>query len=156
MKLYRKRFEPKECILLEKDDIIYKDNSYICTKWETLKPRNDFDNGASIYDIDHGVKVSKFCKGSEIIYYYIDIIGMEFSEEDDTYVCTDYILDIILETDLKAYKVLDEDEFDELTEQGVLSTQEIAESYAKLGFMKDCIEQNNFNFYLELFKNVGL
>lgn len=156
MQIYRKRFQPDECVLLKDDEIIYSDASYICTKWDTLKPRNDFDNGASIYDIEHGVKVSKFCKNDEIVYYYIDIIEMEYNEEDDTYLCTDYVLDIILETDLSKYKILDEDEFDELIEKGMFNTKQITDTYNKLNFMKNCIDNDHFNFYLKIFESSGI
>lgn len=156
MQIYRKRFEPEECVLLKDDTIVYSDKSYICTKWDTLKPRNDFDGGVSIYDIDHGVKVSKIYKDGGVVYYYIDIIGMEYNQADDTYLCTDYVLDIVLQPDLKTYKVLDEDELDMLIAQGVFTTKQVTEIYVKLNFMKDCINNWNFAFYLELFKNVGL
>lgn len=156
MKLYRKRFEPKECVLLEKDEIIYFDKSFICTKWSTLKPRNDFNNGCSIYDLEHGVKVSKFKKDDEVIYYYIDIVALDYEEEDDSYVFTDYVLDIVLETDLKTYKVLDEDELDELVEKGIINSVEVAETYAKLEFMKSCIKYGDFNKYLKIFDDMGI
>lgn len=156
MQIYRKRFQPEECVLLKDDEIVYSDSSYICTRWETLKPRNDFDNGASIYDIEHGVKVSKFCKGNDIVYYYVDIIGMEYLEGDDTYICTDYVLDVIVETDLTTYKVLDEDEFDELIEKGVFTSKEITDTYSKLNFMLDCIKAENFDFYMHIFESSGI
>ncbi len=156
MQIYRKRFEPEECVLLKDDEIVYADRSYIATKWQTIKPRDDFDNGASIYDIDHGVKVSKFCKAGKILYYYIDIIGMEYNADEDTYICTDYVLDVVLQTDYISYTVLDEDELDALIEKGALSHKEIADTYAKLQFMIDCIKENNFNFYLEIFDHLGL
>ncbi len=156
MQIYRKRFEPDECVLLKDDEIVYADRSYICTKWETLKPRDDFDSGASIYDIKNGVKVSKFCKNGRILYYYIDIIGIEYSVDDDSYLCTDYVLDIVLQTDHKSYTILDEDELDVLIENGTLNSTQVAETYSKLNFMVTCIEENNFNFYLEIFDHMGL
>ncbi len=156
MQIYRKRFEPDECILLKDDEIVYADRSYVCTKWETLKPRDDFSYGSSIYDIEHGVKVSKFCKNGRTLYYYIDIIGMEYNEAEDAYLCTDYVLDIVLQTDLMSYTILDEDELEVLIEKEVLSHKEIADTYAKLHFMVDCIEGHKFNFYLEIFDHVGI
>ncbi len=156
MQIYRKRFDPEECVLLKDDEIVYHDSSYIFTKWKTLKPRDDFDNGASIYDISNGVKVSKFCKEDKILYYYIDIIDIVYNQDEDTYLCTDYVLDVILEPDFSEYRVLDEDEFEELIEKGTFTHKEISESYNKLEFMKKCIEEKRFNFYLKLFNTIGL
>ncbi len=156
MNIYRKRFEPNECILLADDKIIYSDTSYIFTKWETLKPRDDFNNGVSIYDIDNGVKISKFFKDETLIYYYIDIIGMEYSKDDDTYVCTDYVLDVVLQSDLETYEVLDEDELERLIEKGVFTVQDIVDIRTKLAFITQCIENKNFISYLNLFENAGL
>ncbi len=156
MEIYRKRFQPDECIHLKDDEIVYSDKSYICTKWETLRPKEGFDNGASIYDIDHGVKVSKFCLGAEVQYYYIDIIDMQYDEKTDTYTCVDYVFDIILQPNLHDFEVVDGDEFEELIEKGTFTSKEVAETYAKLLFMTTCIEESNFHFYLEIFKNVGI
>ena len=40
--LYRKRFIPMETILLKDDNIVFQNEDVIVTKWNALKPREDF------------------------------------------------------------------------------------------------------------------
>ena len=47
--LYCKRIIPEEKILLKDDTIIECNEEMIITKWNTLKPRDDFHHGYSIY-----------------------------------------------------------------------------------------------------------
>ena len=43
--LYRKRLIPEECILLKDDELLYRDEKTIITRWNTLKPKKDLHHG---------------------------------------------------------------------------------------------------------------
>ena len=58
--LYRKRLIPEECILLNKDILLYRDEHILVTKWQTIRPKKDLDHGTSCYFLDKGWKVSRF------------------------------------------------------------------------------------------------
>ena len=58
--LYRKRIIPEEIILLDKDEILYSDDSHIITRWNTIKPKKILHHGSSCYFLKEGFKVSKF------------------------------------------------------------------------------------------------
>lgn len=38
-KLYRKRLIPNECIELKNDEILFRDETLIITKWRSIHPR---------------------------------------------------------------------------------------------------------------------
>ena len=50
--LYRKRLIPEECILLKDDELLYRDEKTIITRWNTLKPKKDLHHGFSCYFLD--------------------------------------------------------------------------------------------------------
>lgn len=97
VKLYRRRFIPDEKVLLKDDKIIYKDENKIITKWEVLKPRKDFNHGASCYLLDEGFKISKFIdKNDNILYWYCDIINWNYNKENNEYIFNDLLIDVII------------------------------------------------------------
>ena len=44
MKLFRKRFIPDEIIDISKDEVIYRDDDLIITKWLPIHPRGDIES----------------------------------------------------------------------------------------------------------------
>ncbi|MBR3280485.1 MAG: hypothetical protein IKI57_01385 [Clostridia bacterium] len=44
MKLFRKRFIPNEIIDISKDEVIYRDENLIITKWLPIHPRDDIES----------------------------------------------------------------------------------------------------------------
>ena len=110
--LYRKRFIPMETILLKDDVVLFQDETVIVTKWNVLKPREDFKEG---------YKISCFInKYDKIIYYYCDIIETEFIAEQNSYIFTDLLADVLIyENGL--VKVVDVGEIAEALEKGILS-----------------------------------
>lgn len=97
IKLYRKRFIPEETVFLKDDKILYSDENVIVTKWNVLKPRNDFEKGYSCYFLKKGFKISKFIdKDGKLFYYYCDIIETEYVNEENTFIFMDLLADIIV------------------------------------------------------------
>jgi len=97
LKLYRKRFVPNETIFLKDDKILYQDEDKIITKWRVFRPKENFDHGVSCYYLKQGYKVSKFLnEKNELVYYYCDIIDTEYNAEDNTYIFSDLLADVIV------------------------------------------------------------
>ena len=94
--LYRKRIIPEEIILLDKDEILYSDDSHIITKWNTIKPKKILHHGSSCYFLKEGFKVSKFYReDGTLIYWYCDIISYSYDASDNSYVFTDLLADVL-------------------------------------------------------------
>ena len=108
--LYRKRLIPEECILLKDDELLYRDEKKIITRWNTLHPKKDLDHGFSCYFLDKGIKVSKFYKADgSLICWYCDIVSHSYDEATDTYIFTDLLADVLVYPDGRI-KVVDLDE----------------------------------------------
>ena len=108
--LYRKRLIPEECILLKDDELLYRDEKKIITRWNTLRPKKDLHHGFSCYFLDKGIKVSKFYKADgSLICWYCDIVTHSYDKATDTYVFTDLLADVLVYPDGRV-KVVDLDE----------------------------------------------
>ena len=119
--LYRKRLIPEECILLKDDELLYRDEKKIITRWNTLRPKKDLHHGFSCYFLDKGIKVSKFYKADgSLICWYCDIVAHSYDKATDTYVFTDLLADVLVYPDGRV-KVVDLDELSEANETGLLS-----------------------------------
>lgn len=98
--LYRKRIIPEEIVLLDKDKIIYSDESHIVTIWDTIRPKKILHHGCSCYFLEDGFKVSKFYReDGSLIYWYCDIISYEYDKEKNSYVFTDLLADVLVYPD---------------------------------------------------------
>ena len=130
--LYRKRLIPEECILLKDDELLYRDEKTIITRWNTLKPKKDLHHGFSCYFLDKGVKVSKFYKadGTQIC-WYCDIIATKYDAATDTFTFTDLLADVLIYPS-GLIKVVDLDELADAVEQKLITTEQLLDSLRKL------------------------
>lgn len=125
MKLYRKRIIPEECILLEDDIVLYRDQEVIITKWNTIRPKKTLHHGYSCYFLERGFKVSKFYDhDSNLISWYCDIISHTYDEAADTYVFTDLLVDVIVYPD-GFVRVVDLNELADAARDGLLSAEQM-------------------------------
>ena len=100
--LYRKRIIPEEIILLDKDEILYSDDSHIITRWNTIRPKKILHHGCSCYFLKEGFKVSKFYReDGTLIYWYCDIISYSYDASANSYVFTDLLADVLIYPDGK-------------------------------------------------------
>ena len=144
IQLFRKRLIPEEIVELKDDKIIKRNQNIIITKWKTLKPRTDFSHGISCYFLDKGIKVSKFIKADESLYYwYCDIIKTDYIVQEQKYIFTDLLADVVIMPD-GFVKVLDLDELAEATKQGLLSSEELQLSLIQLNKLLQCIYDQKF------------
>ncbi|MCQ2542893.1 MAG: DUF402 domain-containing protein [Lachnospiraceae bacterium] len=108
--LYRKRLIPNENIKLTSDKILCADSEKIITKWNCIHPRNDMDHGYSLYLLNKGVKISKFCKKDGSLFkWYCDIVDYSYDSTENSYTSLDLLLDVTVDP-LGRVKVLDMDE----------------------------------------------
>lgn len=142
--MFRKRMIPEECVELKDDMIIYQDEERLVTKWKTLKPRKDFSCGYSCYYLKDGYKVSKFLKqNGELKCWYCDIIKTEWKPEENVWIFTDLLADVILTED-KKLRVVDLDELAEAFERGLLTSKELAYALRCLDNLLKKIETGEF------------
>lgn len=148
--LYRKRLIPDECIPLKNDIILYNENDFIITKWETLKPKNTLSRGFSLYDIQNGFKISKFYDNSgEFSCWYCDIIKTDYDENIDTYIFTDLLTDVIIYPD-GMVKVVDLDELSIALKENLITQNELLESLEKTDALLKIIYNGDFSSYTDM------
>ena len=125
VKLYRGRLIPEECVLLDKDEILYMDPELIITRWSTIRPKKNLAHGYSCYFLERGFKISKFYNHQdELISWYCDIIKHEHQPDTNTYIFTDLLIDIIVYPN-GAVRVVDLDELADAREAGLLSEEDM-------------------------------
>ncbi|MCR5222134.1 MAG: DUF402 domain-containing protein [Lachnospiraceae bacterium] len=143
--LYRKRIIPAECILLKDDIILYQDSDIIVTKWHALKPKKDLHHGFSCYFLKDGFKISKFYYADNtLLYWYCDIISHTYNEENDTYIFTDLLADVIIYPDGKV-KVVDLDEIADALSFGTITCEQAVDALHKLNNLLTIIYGNEFD-----------
>ena len=130
--LYRKRLIPEECILLNKDILLYRDEHILVTKWQTIRPKRDLDHGTSCYFLDKGWKVSRFLNRlGGLICWYCDIVEHTYDPASDTYVFTDLLADVLLYPSGEI-RVVDLNEIADAFEEGLLSPAQACACMRKL------------------------
>lgn len=131
-KLYRKRYMPNEIVFLKDDVIVYQDDTVMVTKWNVLHPKANFSHGISCYYLEKGWKVSKFLnQKNELVYYYCDIIDTTYQKEENSYIFTDLLADVIIYEN-GFVKVVDLGEVAEALEKGIITDREAELSLFRL------------------------
>ena len=143
--IYRKRIIPDECILLKNDRILETASDFIITKWETLKPRQDFCYGYSCYYLEEGCKVSKFYrKDNSLLYCYCDIVDYQYQEAQNALIVTDLLADVIIYPN-GYVKVLDINELAEALDKMLCPPQLVSQALIKLDKLLTKIYNNQLN-----------
>lgn len=148
MKIYRKRFIPNEIVDISSDKVIFRDENKLITKWLPIKPRLDIGSGMSCIYFDKGFKISKiFDKSGNFKHWYCDIIKHEYFKEEDKYVITDLLVDVVVYTD-GHFEVLDLEELDEALNENLISFELKKEALEKLNLLLDIIKVGEFESLL--------
>lgn len=138
-KLYRKRYMPDEIVYLKDDIILYQGEDVMVTKWDVLHPKAKFSHGISCYYMDKGWKISKFLnENNELVYYYCDIIDTTYNQEENFYVFTDLLADVIIYED-GFVKVVDLGEIAEALEEGIITDREAKLALSRLDALLEVI-----------------
>ncbi len=143
-KLYRKRIIPEEIVLLDKDKILYSDKTHIVTKWNTIKPKKILHHGCSCYFLEEGFKVSKFYReDGTLMYWYCDIISYTYDPDEDSYVFTDLLADVLIYPDGRV-EVVDVGEIADALTDGTLTTEEMIPALRSLDKLLGIIYSGEF------------
>lgn len=154
IKIFRKRYEPEEIIELKDDEILHRDEEYILTKWDCLKPRADISHGISVYLLKENIKVSKvFRKDHSLVYWYCDIIRTEYEPENNSYIFIDLLIDILIRED-RSIEVVDLDELGDLLREGRITIEETALSLNTTDKLLKMIKDGSFTKYQEIINAV--
>ncbi len=144
LKLYRKRIIPEECVYLKDDEILYRDNEIIVTRWHTLKPKKTLHHGYSCYFLERGFKVSKFYDHEgQLISWYCDIISYTYDPGEKTYVFTDLLADVIVYPD-GFVRVVDLDELADAQRDHLLSDLQLQQALRHLDKLLGIIYKGGF------------
>ena len=142
--LYRKRLIPSECIELKDDQILYRDDRIIVTKWNTIRPKKDLDHGYSCYFMKKGFKVCRFYgHENQHVCWYCDIIDTAYDAELNAYTFTDLLVDVILTPD-GSIKVVDVDELADAMENKLISQSMLLRALRRLDYLLSIIYQDRF------------
>lgn len=154
--LYRKRFIPMETILLKDDNIVFQNEDVIVTKWNVLKPREDFSKGISCYFLKEGYKISRFInKNDNIVYHYCDIIETEYIAQNNTYIFTDLLADVLIYEN-GFIKVVDIAEIAEALEKNILSLELAQKALYRLDALLTIIYNGTWKQKTKLYFEMGL
>jgi len=143
--LYRRRIIPDECVLLKDDIILTCDEQRIITSWNALHPKKDLHHGMSCYFLKEGFKVSKFCREDDsLLYWYCDIVDFNYHPEDNSFIVTDLLADVIIYPD-GFVKVVDLDELVTALESHSISLDTLKSSLMRLDKLLKIIYSNQFD-----------
>ncbi|MCL2616821.1 MAG: DUF402 domain-containing protein [Defluviitaleaceae bacterium] len=148
--IYRRRYIPDEKVCLKNDSIVHYNGNVLITKWQTLRPRPDFDRGSSCYLIDKGIKISKFCHGDRLIYHYIDIIETQILQDSNEIVFNDLLIDIIVEN-TGIVKLVDLEQIPMALERGLITNDQAMYALRNCAWLLDILYKGRFDELLEYF-----
>lgn len=145
MKIFRKRYIPNEIIDISGDEVIYRDEKLIVTRWLPIKPRKDISKGISYTMLDKGWKISKiFNQNGEFSHWYCDIIDYEYSEENnETYTLIDLLVDLVVKKD-GSYEVLDLDELEDALKNNIITKNQYDTALKKLNGLIEVVKKGEF------------
>ena len=150
MKIFRRRFIPNEIIDISGDEVVFRDDKKLITRWLPIKPRPDIGSGMSCIYFDKGIKISKiFDKSGNFKHWYCDIIKHEYIKKKDKYIVTDLLVDVVVYPD-GHYEVLDLEELDEALKEINDHNREVVE----LPTIPDDIKFTDFIEYVKEHENV--
>lgn len=142
--ILRKRFIPSEIVDISGDTLLYRSDELIITRWKAIKPRSDFSSGVSYTFLKEGIKISRFYdEYGKFLYWYCDIIDVDYDESKDLYTMVDLLVDVKLLAD-GTLIILDADELAEALEKGLISAEQACRSLRKFDGLLKMIYERNF------------
>lgn len=140
----RRRYIPSEIVDISDDELIFRSESLLVTKWTSIKPRSDFCGGISFTFLDRGYKLGRFYDSTgRFLYWYCDIIEVSYNEAEDTYTINDLLVDIRIMPDGEV-RLLDADELAEAIENGLITAEQACNALRTLDGLLKLIYARNF------------
>lgn len=145
LSLYRRRYIPDEFIRLKDDKMVHLDDDILVTHWKTLRPRQDFARGESIFFLKKGWKVSKiFDAEDNVSHWYCDIVDYVMNEEENSIIYEDLLFDVVVYPSGKV-KVLDCDEAADAFENTQITREQLLQALRSLHELLDLIYHSRFD-----------
>lgn len=142
--ILRKRFIPFETVDISGDEMLYRDDALIITRWKVIRPRKDIDRGVSFAFLKDGYKISRFYDPQgNFVYWYCDIIDVEYDSVKDTYTLIDLLVDVKILPDGEI-RVLDVDEVADALDENIITKEQASNSLRKLHKLLDIIYKGEF------------
>lgn len=142
--LLRKRFIPEEISDISSDELLFRNERLLVTRWEAIKPRADFYGGISYTFLEEGIKLARFYDRKGIfLYWYCDIIDVLYREERDEYTFEDLLVDVKILPD-GTIKVLDTDELAEALEKGLITVEQACRALRTLDRVLKLVYEKKF------------
>ncbi len=142
--ILRRRYIPYEIVDISDDELLFRSESLIVTKWTSIKPRPDFYGGISFTFLDRGYKLGRFYDESgRFLYWYCDIVEIQYDHATDTYTINDLLVDIKILPDGEV-RVLDADELAQAIEEGLISNEQVCNALKTLDRLLKLIYSRNF------------
>jgi predicted RNA-binding protein associated with RNAse of E/G family len=140
----RRRYIPSEIVDISEDELIFRSETLLVTKWVSIRPRPDFHGGISFTFLDKGYKLGRFYDGyGRFLYWYCDIIEVNYNEADDAYTINDLLLDIKIKPDGEIW-LLDADELAKAIADGLITTEQACKALKTLDDLLKLIYSKNF------------
>lgn len=142
--ILRKRYIPEETIDISKDEVLFRDEELLVTRWRAIKPRSDLFGGISFAFLKQGYKISKFYdQNAKFLFWYCDIIEVQYDEAKDQYTLIDLLVDVKVFPDHQ-YRVLDADELSEALEKDLITKKQCCTSLTNLNKILAMIDEGAF------------
>ncbi len=142
--ILRTRYIPFETVDISSDEMLFRSDDILITRWKAIRPRADISGGISYTFLRDGVKISRFYDADKnFAYWYCDIIDVEYDSTNDQYTFLDLLLDVKLMPD-GTMKVLDADELAVALEEGLITQEQACRSLKKMDSILQSVYKNNF------------
>ncbi len=140
----RKRYIPNEIVDISDDELLFRSDDLLITRWTAIKPRPDFYGGISFAFLDRGYKLGRFYDiNGQFLYWYCDIIEVVYDASSDTYTMNDLLLDIKVFPDGRVI-LLDAEELAEAIEDRLITNDQVCMSLRTLDGLLKMIYSGNF------------
>ncbi len=140
----RRRYIPYEIVDISEDELLFRSDELLVTKWTSIKPRPDFHGGISFTFLNRGYKLGRFYdRDKNFLYWYCDILNVQYDLVNDTYTLNDLLVDIRIYPDGKV-QVLDADELAQAMEEGLITSDQAAASLKILDGLLEMIYSGDF------------
>ncbi len=144
LKIYRRRYIPKEYIDLKNDERVFLDENYLITKWKPLRPRTDFAAGVSVYCLKEGWKISNIMdEEGNTLEWYCDICEFIIDDENNTFTSNDLLLDVIIYPNGREL-ILDADEAADALEKGLITNEQMIKALRSFNSLLEVIRHGEF------------
>ena len=142
--ILRRRYIPYEIVDISDDELLFRSESLLVTKWTAIKPRPDLFGGISFTFVDKGYKLGRFYdEAGRFLYWYCDIIEVHYEEDTDRYTINDLLVDIKVFPDGEV-RLLDADELAQAIEEGLINDEQACKALRTLDSLLRLIYSGSF------------